>query len=358
MRAIGGLSMYDMSESTMNNGFFAGKAGRVKAALIGHAGGLDMVYGEDERRKLTDILGEIQTIRLTRGGEELADLSPDTEVIFSTWGMPLCDEVFLERVPRLKAIFYAAGTVRPWISEAVWERNIRVFTAVDVNAIPVAEFALAATIFGLKRAMPLAREVGSLRSWRVDRAQIPGVYKAVVGVVALSRTGRHYCKLLRNLDVRILAYDPVAGPHVGAEYADEMVGLAEIFRRSDVVAIHAPKLPETNGLVTGELLEGMRPFGTFINTSRGTLVREGEMIEALRKRPDLFAYLDVTEPEPPAAENPLYDLPNVMLTPHIAGSMGSERRHMAQAMIEDFEIYASGGHPQYEMRRETLVYAA
>ena len=86
----------------------------------------------------------------------------------------------------------------------------------------------------------------------------------------------------------------------------------------------------------------MKPYSTFINTSRGAVIRENEMIEVLRQRPDLWAVLDVTYPEPPPPDSPLYTLPNVLLTPHIAGSMGEECRRQGRYMIEELERYLAG----------------
>jgi phosphoglycerate dehydrogenase-like enzyme len=107
-------------------------------------------------------------------------------------------------------------------------------------------------------------------------------------------------------------------------------------------------------MVTGNLLRSMKGGSTFINTSRGALVREAEMIEVLSERPDLTAVLDVTDPEPPVAGSPLYILPNVVLTPHIAGSRGAEVRRMADWMLDECGAWLSGHPVRYEVTRENL----
>ena len=86
----------------------------------------------------------------------------------------------------------------------------------------------------------------------------------------------------------------------------------------------------------------MKPNATFINTARGAVVREAEMIETLRHRPDLQAVLDVCDPEPPAPDSPLLTLPNVVLTPHIAGSMGTECRRLGRCMVDEVRRYLAG----------------
>ena len=95
-------------------------------------------------------------------------------------------------------------------------------------------------------------------------------------------------------------------------------------------------------MITGMHIASMKRGGTFINTARGEIVREREMIEVLIHRPDLQAVLDVTVKEPPDSDSPLYTLPNVMLTPHIAGSVGEECRRMGQYMLDELRRYVAG----------------
>src|SRR5260370_26802538 len=104
------------------------------------------------------------------------------------------------------------------------------------------------------------------------------------------------------------------------------VGLVDLFEESDVVSVHTPLLDSTIGLVTGHLIASMPRGATFINTARGAIVRERELIEALEARPDLQAVLDVTEHQPLATDSKLRQLPNVGLTPDIAGAMWRYRR--------------------------------
>lgn len=97
---------------------------------------------------------------------------------------------------------------------------------------------------------------------------------------------------------------------------------------------------------------------TFINTSRGAVVEEEEMIEVLRHRADLYAVLDVTFPEPPVSGSLLYDLPNVILTPHIAGSLYNECRRMGSYMLDELRRYLAGDKLLWEITRESVRYMA
>ena len=132
-----------------------------------------------------------------------------------------------------------------------------------------------------------------------------------------------------------------------------MVSLDQIFSDSDVVSLHTPWLPETVGLVRGEHLLSMKPGATLINTARGAVINEDEMIAALQERQDLTAMLDVTYPEPPTPGSPLYTMPNVFLTPHIAGSTDLERSRMGRYMVDELRRYCNGEPFLWPIRPET-----
>jgi phosphoglycerate dehydrogenase-like enzyme len=122
-----------------------------------------------------------------------------------------------------------------------------------------------------------------------------------------------------------------------------------LFATADAVSVHTPHLPDTAGLIQGRHLESMRTGALFLNTARGEVVNEPEMVQVLRRRSDLTAVLDVTAPEPPAPGSPLYTLANVVLTPHIAGSVGRECLRMGQAMVEEYECFRAGRPLRWEI---------
>jgi phosphoglycerate dehydrogenase-like enzyme len=138
----------------------------------------------------------------------------------------------------------------------------------------------------------------------------------------------------------------------------ELCSIEDVFRRADVVSLHTPWLKETEGLITGAHFAAMKPGATFINTARGAVVREDEMIQVLKQRPDLFAVLDVTYPEPPEPGSPLYSLPNVVLTPHIAGAMGTECRRMGCLVVEELQRYLNGEALQWAINRQQAAVMA
>ena len=284
------------------------------------------------------------------------DWLPEVEVLFTGWGTPMLDAALLARLPRLRAVFYGAGSLRSIVTEACWERGLIFASAAAVNAVPVIEYTLGAILLSFKRVWHHARLVRERRTYEPLRTlPISTGWNATVGLLSLGLIGRGVAQRLRTFNVRVIAHDPLLSPAQFAELGAESVTLDELFARSDILSLHAPLLPETNGIVDRRLLDLLKPNATFINTARGGLVREGCLTDFLRDRPDVQAILDVTEPEPPASDSPFYDLPNVFLTPHIAGSIGPECRRMGRAMVAEFQHYLRGESLRHEVTREQLA---
>ena len=159
--------------------------------------------------------------------------------------------------------------------------------------------------------------------------------------------------MLQDYEVRVIAYDPYASHELVRELQVEMAPLESIFTESDVVSVHAPELPETTKMITGLHIESMKPRASLINTARGALINQQAMIEVLGRRPDLVAVLDVTAPEPPESASPLWDLPNVVLLPHIAGSMNRECQRMGHCMVQELRRFLTGQPLEWEISCES-----
>ncbi len=310
----------------------------------------DVIYGPDERAEiahLVEITAPVQTAQSVRTNPSIL---ADVDVILSGWGMAVLDETLLAAAPKLKAVFYGAGSIRSFVTDTMWERGIVVTTAAHANAVPVAEFTVAAIVMSLKQVWRLQREVREQRRF-VPRNPVNGVYGSAVGLIGLGMIGRMVAERLRSYAVQVLAYDPYFAVNDAAVLGAELCALDDLFARCDVVSLHAPWLPQTEGMVTGAHLAAMRENATFINTARGALVHEAEMIAVLQQRPDLCAVLDVTYPEPPTPDSLLYVLPNVVLTPHIAGSVGAECRRMGRAMVDELARFVRGAPLHWSVTR-------
>ncbi len=317
----------------------------------------EVIYGEAERADIAELV-EVYAPQQTRDSvEQNPAILRDAEVILSGWGAPLMDEGFLAAAPKLKAVFYGAGSIRGIVTEALWERGILISSAWAANAEPVAEYTVAQVFMCLKRVWQYARDTKDARKF-LRHLMVPGGYGSTVGIISLGMVGRRVCELLRAYDLKLLAYDPFVAPEEAAKLNVEICSLEEVFSRADVVSLHAPWLTETEGMITGAHFAAMKAGASFINTARGAIVREGEMIEVLKARPDLFAVLDVTYPEPPPPDSSLYALSNVILTPHIAGSMDGECRRMGRYMVEELRRYVKGEPLRWGISRERAAVLA
>ncbi|WP_103349912.1 hydroxyacid dehydrogenase [Amycolatopsis sp. CA-128772] len=303
---------------------------------------------------------------------ELADLDPDlvlddfataaaaavlaeTEVIISSWGCPPIDSSVLAAAPKLRAVLHAAGSVKHHITDACWERGIQVTSAADVNALPVAEYTVAAILFANKAVLRLATEYRRRRGtfdWLAEYTDI-GNHRRTVGVVGASRIGRRVIELLRPHGPRVLLYDPYVTEAEAARLGVQLVSLDRLCGLSDVVTIHAPQLPETRHLIDHRMLGRMRDGATVVNTARGSLIDQDALARELVSG-RLNAVLDVTTPDVPLPDSPLFDLPNVLLTPHIAGSLGTELHRMAEAIADELARYVAGVPFAYRVERDEI----
>ncbi|WP_018761192.1 hydroxyacid dehydrogenase [Arthrobacter sp. 135MFCol5.1] len=268
----------------------------------------------------------------------------DVEILLTSWGVPRLDAPALARMPNLRAVFHCAGTVRSFVTPELWKRGIVVTNGADANAIPVAEFTFASIVLAGKKAHVLANDARIHREdwgYATSRGELGNIGR-VIGVIGFSRIGRRVVRLVQQLqDVTCLVSDPHADSAAVAAAGGKLVSLQELLESSDIVTVHAPALPETRHMIGSAELQAMKDHATLINTARGSLV-DTKALEAECATGRIQALLDVTEPEPLPADSILYDLPNVEITPHIAGSLGTETRRMSDAALNDLERYLTG----------------
>lgn len=275
---------------------------------------------------------------------DLADALAETEALVTSWGAPRLDDAALARMPKLRAVLHAAGTVRDIASDALWRRDILVTSAADQNAVPVAEFTFAAIVLATKRAFFHIAEARDKRPGWFGHEVWPafGNLGRTIGVVGFSRTGRRVIEKLRALDgVRVLVADPFADPVRVAAAGAELVDLDAMLPQIDVLTLHAPALPTTRHMIGARELGALPDRAVVINTARGAILDHDALADECRTG-RIDAVLDVTEPEPLPATSLLLALPNVAITPHIAGSLGSETRRMADAALDELAAFASG----------------
>ncbi|MEU6225956.1 hydroxyacid dehydrogenase [Streptomyces sp. NPDC047042] len=281
-----------------------------------------------------------------------------TEILITGWGCPPIDADVLAAAPHLHTVLHAAGSVRNLIGEAAWERGLTVSSAVRANALPVAEYTLAAILLAGKDAFGLRER---FRRERVYPA--PGEYAHVgnlgrrIGVIGASRVGRRVLDLLRPFELTTTLYDPYVDAAEARSLGATALPLDELLRTSDIVSLHAPDIPETYRMLDADRLALIPDGGVLINTSRGALVDPEALTEELVSG-RLGAVLDVTEPEPLPANSPLYNLPNVFLTPHIAGSLGNELARLGGTVVDELALLAAGLPPAHRVWHSDLARSA
>lgn len=277
-----------------------------------------------------------------------------TEVLFTSWEGPHLTGEALANMPRLRAVFHCAGSVKPIVSEDFWDRGIPIVSAAAANAIPVAQYTLAAIVLANKGGFDGYNRVPSGGVGWVNDPAI-GNLDRTIGIVGFSQIGRRVVELLNHLGgFRVLVVDPFVDAATIAAAGAHLVTLEEMLPQVDVLSIHAPNLPETRHMIGPAQLAVLPDGVTVINTSRGALLDHDALVGQARAG-RLKAVLDVTDPEPLPADSPVLATSGITVTPHIAGALGTERRRLADFCIDQFEAFLAGRPMQGEVHRSDIA---
>lgn len=328
----------------------------MKSILLGN-GNTWRVYPTHRLEELREEAGLDLTLYSKNDVAENPDCAADAEVIFSTWGMPVfTEEEVRQYFPKLKAIFYAAGTVQAF-ARPFLNNGVRIFSAWGANAVPVAEYTLAQILLankGFYLACRRSKDPESRNEAKKYSAAMPGNYGCKVGIIGAGMIGKLVLEMLRPFDLDVMVSSGSMTEERAAALGVRKASREEIFEQCQVISNHIADLPQTKGLINKDLLSRMQPTATFINTGRGAQVVEEDLIEVLKANPDMTAVLDVTWPEPPEEGSPLYSMENVFLTPHIAGSSGDEVQRMSAYMQEEFRKFIKGEPCKWEVTLKML----
>lgn len=285
--------------------------------------------------------------------EELAEYLTGVDAAMSGWRVGRVGADELIGADRLRCIAHAAGSVKGIVSQAVWERDIRVTSAAAGIAEDVALTTVGLIHLGVKKWWQFQRWVRG-GGWLGDAPfAADEVTGKTVGVIGASHIGRRVMELLPTFKAgKILLYDPFVAEDRAAALGAEKVELDDLMRRSDVVTCHAPMTTDTRHMVDARRLRLLKNGALFVNTSRGWNVDETALIAELRTG-RIFAFLDVTDPEPPMLDSELRRLENVVLTPHISGSM-TQCQHLGRMAIEELRRHFAGEPPVFGITRAML----
>lgn len=310
----------------------------------------DALFNEQSRNELNEIC-DVVSWKPVQGVPD-----SDVDIILASWGCPKFDKGFLEAMPSLKMIAYAAGTVKKIVSDEFWARDIKIISAAAANAIAVAEYTVATMVFltkNIRHAAELYKD-DDKDNLLMLRDSPRGFNGLNVGLVGASYVGREVIRLLGSYNVQVAVYDPYLTAEEAEKLSVEKMELNQLMSWSDVVSIHAPKLPETVNLIGREQFQHMKDGSFFINTARGTIV-DYEALAEITPHKNIEVVLDVTDPdEPLPAGSPLRKLDNVLITPHIAGSRGNEQQLMGTLAIEEIKRFVAGQPLLYDIHQEDL----
>ena len=330
-----------------------------KAIFMGTKEAIANAYSEETQAKLRqslEILPDYYTQDLLRDGAAHPELQ-NVAYAFSTWGIAaLTEEEIASLLPSLRAVFYAAGTVQAF-ARPFMARGVKIFSAWGANGVPVAEVTVAEIILANKGIFQTMHRGGSPTWTEHDAAgPHPGNYNTCVGVIGAGMIGTMVIRRLKEYRLNVKVFDPfLTEERAAALGAEKVAYLPELFASCHVISNHLANNPQTVGMIDWRCFDAMADNAVFINTGRGQQVVEEDMIAALKEKPTRAAVLDVTWPEPPLPDSPLYTMPNVILTPHAAGSLGSEVARMGEYMAAEYEALAAGLPTKYEVTEEMLA---
>jgi len=327
--------------------------------LLNNKSNVDYVYSKESQERLKKLIDiDLNDIYCQEDLEKNPEKFKDVEYIFSTWSMPGGSEPkddFGRFMPKAKALFYAAGSVR-YFAESYFKRGVRIFSAYAANAIPVAEYTVGQILLankGFYQASVLAKAGKYEKAHELSLAHC-GNYNAKIGIIGAGMIGKKVIELLKPYKLDIYVYDVFMNEETAEKLGVKKVDLDTLFSQCDVVSNHLANVPATVGILTKDLFAKMKQNSTFINTGRGQQTDENGMLEVLKEREDLCAVLDVTIEEPPKENSEFYTLPNVFLTPHIAGSQANEVQRMSELIVDELERYLKGEECLYEIADEKL----
>jgi phosphoglycerate dehydrogenase-like enzyme len=265
----------------------------------------------------------------------------DVVCVSMVWRNPL-----LAAAPKLRFVQSISAGIDQYDTAAFRAAGVRLASGAGVNANAVAEHAFA-LILALHRLIHTSRDHQSARHWRpmisdiaAREAEIAG--KTVV-IVGTGRIGSRLARFAKAFDMHVIGVR--RSPAAGAGGADEIVATArllEVLPRADVVVLACPLTPETENLMSAAAFAAMKPGAHLINVARGKVVDEGALIATLHSGRLAAAGLDVTREEPLPAASPLWSMPNVLLTPHVAGETRAYEDNVIDILIDNIRRLQRG----------------
>ncbi|HKL78945.1 MAG TPA: D-2-hydroxyacid dehydrogenase [Mobilitalea sp.] len=292
---------------------------------------------EDKSRELIENTATGAVITVVNGVEATAEMFKKAEVIF---GWP--EEEQLKRSVNLRWLHLPSAGAD---SYARWElypnSNILLTNSSGVYGVPIAEHVLAMILAYNHNLWKYAEQQKNLKWEEIRRTR--DFYGSTIGIIGMGDIGMELAKRSKALGARVLGVKRTRSSM--PEYVDRLYTIEEIdevLQQADYVVLALPNTQKTNGIVSEQRLRKMKPDAFLVNIGRGALVDQEALIKALKENLIGGVGLDVTEPEPLPQDNPLWELPNVMITPHVSGISPSNDRIRIDLFVKNLERYLTG----------------
>lgn len=284
---------------------------------------------------------------------ELKEAIRGMDAVITGWGTPsFIGGRALEGNDTVKIIAHTAGSVADMLDMTPYEQGIRVVSGNKMFAESVAEGTIGYMIAALRR---IPDEVQLMRNggWKT-KGIVPsqGLMDRTIGIIGYGSISKYLMQMLQpfRVKIKIFYHHSIDDAFLAAIGAQRVDTLEEIFRTCDIVTLHSALNDQTKGMIRGEHFAMMQEGALFVNTARGAIIREDEMIEELKKG-RIQAFLDVFAVEPPVADSPMRTLPNVYCMPHRGGPTGDRWPYIGKAVVEDVIRFAKGEPLLYEIPR-------
>ncbi|MCM0647578.1 hydroxyacid dehydrogenase [Clostridium swellfunianum] len=281
--------------------------------------------------------------------EELRERLKDTDVCITGWGCAQLDSYVLGKANRLKIVAHTGGSVANIASEALYDKGIRVLSGNDIYAESVAEGVIAYTLCALRELSYYDNKVKH-GGWREDNFINESLLDRKVGLIGFGAVARYLVKFLFPFRCQIIVYDPFVSEEILKEHKVERVELEDVFKNSDIISLHLPQREDTYHMINKRLLSLMPDGALLVNTARGNIIDEKELITELEKG-RFKAVLDVFETEPLPIDSKLRRLENVLLIPHMGGPTVDRRSYVTLKLIENINSIFKGKKTEMEIPR-------
>lgn len=298
-------------------------------------------FFDEENRRALEALGEVEWNRGNSqfAPEELKERLKGKDICVTGWGCPVLEEEILENAGELKLVAHTGGSVKPYVTDAVYDRGIRVVSGNRVFAESVAESVIAYALSALRDIPYYSRRLKE-GHWP-ESFRNRGLLDRSVGIVGYGMIAGYVVQMLQPFHNSIKVFSR----HIKDEELEkrkiQRAGLEEIFSECDIISIHSGMTKENHHLITEDLLRRMKPGALLINTARGAIIDEEALVRVLRER-DIYAVLDVYETEPLPSGHPLTTCERALLMPHMGGPTIDRRLAVTKAVMKDIAHFQKG----------------